>query len=133
MPSSSSNFEAHRGDDFYKKLMFYEKNSSSNNNNNGYYQSANSPRRSSFQQTPPLSIPSTSKTFNNLMNRQTQQIASRPNLASASPLNKHSTTNKMNLADRMQRSKSYNDLFDPPSPSSTNAHHIYYQSQSSGN
>ncbi len=27
MPSSSSNFEAHRGDDFYKKLMFYEKNS----------------------------------------------------------------------------------------------------------
>jgi hypothetical protein len=138
MPPST--FETHRGDDFYKKLMFYEKNASSNNNtntnnannnNNGYHQSSS--RRSSFQQPPSSSsIPSNNRTFNNLMNRQTQQIPSRPNLASATPLNKQSTTTA-NIADRMQRSKSYKDLFDPPSASPTNAHHVYYQQQSSAN
>ncbi|CAF3399089.1 unnamed protein product [Rotaria sp. Silwood1] len=133
---SSATFENHRGDDFYRKLMFYEKNSSpsssnnnNSNNNNAYYQSTNSSRRSSLQQS--SVIPSTNKTLNNLMNRQTQQITTRPNLASNTQLTRQSTTTTTNLADRMQRSKSYKDLFDTPSASTTNPHHVYYQQQSS--
>lgn len=119
--------------------MFYEKNSipSNNNNNNnnsptnnGYYQSINTSRRSSFQQT--AANPSTNKTLNNIMNRQGQQVTSRPNLASATIFNKQSTS-ATSLADRMQRSKSYKDLFDPPSAATTNPHHVYYQQQTSSN
>ena len=144
---STSGVDAHRGDDFYKKLMFYEKNSSSatssnhanqhnsNNNNNGYQTSTSSSRRSSFQ--PTSTIPSsTSRTFNSVINRQSQQISSRPNLVSMPSSSSSSSSNRQSagssLAERMQRSKSYKDLFDSPSPSSsTSAHHIYYQSPSS--
>lgn len=116
--------------------MFYEKNASptveTNNNNNNHNHnphsnpfsgSINSSRRSSFHQ--PSSIPSSTKTFNGLMNRQTQQFISRPNLAS--PSTKQSTASM--LAERMQRSKSYKDLFDPPSATASITHPVYYQQQ----
>jgi hypothetical protein len=116
-----------RGDDFYKKLMFYEQNSSTSNSN-GYHQpSTNSSRRSLFQQSP--SIPSTSKGFPSSLSRQTPQTSSRPNLCSANSSNKQ-TSAAASLVDRMQRSKSYKDLFDPPTSSSATAHQIYYQPQS---
>lgn len=57
---------------------------------------------------------------------------SRSNIGSATIFNKQ-TTNTTNLIDRMQRSKSYKDLFDPPSPGTTNPHHVYYQPQTSAN
>ncbi|CAF1448579.1 unnamed protein product [Adineta steineri] len=103
--SSSSVVQPQCGDDFYKKLMFYEKNSSLNDNNNN----TSSSRRSSYQQ--PTSILSTSRPYNGLMNRSTQQIPTGPNLSS-------------NTTDRMSRSKSYKDLSDPPI-----AHPIYYHHQ----
>jgi hypothetical protein len=105
---SASTYDIHRGDDFYKKLMFYEKNSSTNNN--GHHQSTvNSPRRSSFQQSlSSSSSTSANKIVNGHTSRQTQQLISRPNPSKQSSL----TTN--NITDRMQRSKSYKDLSDPP-------------------
>ena len=116
-----------RGDDFYKKLMFYEQNSSASNNN-GYHQpSTNSSRRSLFQQ--PSSIPSTGKAFQSSLSRQTPQMSSRPNLSSATSAYKQ-TSAAASLVDRMQRSKSYKDLFDPPTSTSATAHQIYYQPQS---
>lgn len=131
---SSNAFETHRGDDFYKKLMFYEKNAASNNannnNNNGYHQTTSSPRRTSFQQS--SLNPSMSKSSSSFVTRQAQHLGSRPNF-SANPFNKQSTMTS-NLADRMQRSKSYKDLFESPSSaSSTNIHHIYYQATPTGN
>jgi hypothetical protein len=121
---SASTYDIHRGDDFYKKLMFYEKNSSTNNN--GHHQSTvNSPRRSSFQQSlSSSSSTSANKIVNGHTSRQTQQLISRPNPSKQSSL----TTN--NITDRMQRSKSYKDLFDPPS---TNAQLVYYQQPSFAN
>ena len=123
---SSSNFDVHRGDDFYKKLMFYEQNSS-NNNNNFHQSSTNSPRRSLFQQST-TSIPSsTSRNYQSPLSRTIQQTSSRSNQNS-------SDLNRSNYIDRMQRSKSYKDLFDPPASSSSSssansAQQIYYQSQ----
>ena len=116
--------------------MFYEKNASTSsnpppppattatNNNNSPNQastSTNSSRRSSFHQSP--SIPSTSKPSNGALNRQASQVSSRFNLPS--PATIHPPT----LAERMQRSKSYKDLFDPPSASGSLTHSMYAQQQ----
>lgn len=116
-----------RGDDFYKKLMFYEQNSSTSNTNGHHQPSTNSSRRSLFQQPP--SIPSTSKGFPSSLSRQTPQTTSRLNLSSSNSSYKQ-TSAAASLVDRMQRSKSYKDLFDPPTSSSATAHQIYYQPQS---
>jgi hypothetical protein len=93
--------------------MFYEKNGSTINNHSQQLSTPtnSSSRRSSYQQ--PTSVPSTTKTFNGLMTRQVQQVSSRPNLASS----------YTKQAERMQRSKSYKDLFDSPSI----AHPVYQQ------
>jgi hypothetical protein len=125
---SSSVYDVHRGDDFYKKLMFYEKNGSTNhetasqNNSNPLSTSIHhSSRRSSFHQS--SSIPSNTQTFTSPINRQTQPIVSRPNLVT--PVNKPSTTTI--LAERMQRSKSYKDLLDSPSATVSITHPVYQQ------
>lgn len=108
---SASSQDVHRGDDFLKKLLFYEKNgSNTNQDSNPFLNSANSSRRSSFHQ--PSSSPSNTKTLNGLMNRQPQTNVNRPNLA----VNNHD--------ERMQRSKSSKDLFEPPSLNQP----VYFQS-----
>lgn len=105
---SSSTYDVHRGDDFYKKLMFYETNSSSNINNNNNELT----RRPSFQQY--SSVPSaSSKSSNDFMNISTHQISSRPNYS-------------INISDQMHRSKSSKDFADPPI-----AHPVYNNQQSS--
>ena len=113
---SSSAYDVHRGADFQKKLMFYEKNSSSTTNpemssNPFAPSSSNSSRRSSFHQS---SVnPSTNKTLNGLNNYR--------------PSNTQMISSRTNLAERMQRSKSYKDLFDPPSSTASITHPVYYQ------
>ena len=106
---SSSAYDVHRGDDFYKKLMFYEKNSSTPQeiNPNPFPTSTNSSRRSSFHQS--STNPSTTTTP--ATTAKTRPIP---------------TTTQL-ISSRMSRSKSYKDLFDPPSSTASITHPVYYQ------
>jgi hypothetical protein len=121
--------------------MFYEQNSSVNNHNhnsNGFHQpSSNASRRSTFQQS--TSTPSTNKTFQSSIARAMPSKSSlvssvtsyKPtNNMTATIITGPTTTSNTCVTDRMQRSKSYKDLFDPPASSSATTHQAFYQPQS---